>query len=803
MRVGRMAALAVLVILIVPVLAQASMDAQLLRYPSFDPAGTRIAFSYQGDIWTADAEGKNARRVTIHEAYESVPRWSPDGEYIAFSSNRYGNDDVYIIPAQGGEPRRLTYHSAADGVTDWTERGGILFTTRRNYRQVEWDLEIQKVDPRGGTPVMALDELGSMAAVSPDGRYTAFVRGGCRITREYYTGPANRQIWLYDHREKRYIQVTSSPAQDICPRWYDSGTLYYLSASSGHYNIHSVAIGAEGRPAEPVQVTRFDDDGIRYFDVSPGGKSFIAEYKTGIYAISLDGSKAEKLVIEIGTDYRFDPVEHKTFSSQIDHYDVSPNGKYSALVIRGEIFITENHKKRKKTVNISRSPWRDLDPVWTSDSTLVFLSDRDGQFDLYQVESADQSESDLFKSLKYKITRLTDTARDESTLTASPDRKKISYIRGLGTLLTAEVSPDRKLVKQTVLLDGWATPGNITWSPDGRYLAYYLEDLNFNPEIYIHPADNSSSPVNVSMHPRADYNPVWSPDGSKLGFVSARNNQDADVWFVWLKKSDWEKTAEDWEETEEDDEGVAARDGSKKDKDKAKGSKKEEGEKDKQKEPEPVKIDFKDIHERLRQVTSLPGDERNIQISKDGKTFYFTAPSTSGKDRDLFSIKWDGKDQKEITKGGQDPAFLRFDDKYDYLYLLQKGKLARIKAKSDKTENIALAASMRVDHRAEREQIFEEAWRTLLDGFYDPGFHGRDWKALKEKYKPWAMLASTKHDFRDVFNIMAGQLDASHMGLYGGDEGETQTETTGLLGVEIKPEKAGVRVVRVIPDSPA
>lgn len=796
MRNSRTIPLFLAVALMLPLAAGAAGPAKLIRYPSFDPTGTKIAFSYQGDIWTAGSDGSDPRRITIHEAYESLPCWSPDGRMIAFSSSRYGNDDVYTVPAEGGLAKRLTWHSSADAVSDWNRKNMIIFSTMRNYRQVEWEAEIQAVSSEGGTPKRAIDALGTMAAASPDCRFVAFVQGGCRTTREYYTGPANRQVWLYDRKEDRYIPVTSSEAMDIYPRWRDQNTLYYLSASPGWYNVFHVTVDKSGSVSEPVQVTDFKEDGVRYFDVAPDGR-IIAEKDTGIYLISADGADADRLEIEIGTDYRFDPLVHRNFSSNVEDYAVSPNGKYSALVIHGEIFITENHKKKRKTINVSNSPWRDVDPVWTSDTTLAFLSDRGEQYDLYLVQSADKEESDLFMSLKHELVRLTDTREDESELTISPDRKRIAFARGWGKLITAEVSGG-KLVKEITLLDGWATPGQISWSPDSKWLAYYKEDLNFNPEIYIHAADNSKGPVNVSMHPRGDFSPEWSADGGKLGFTSSRNNQDSDVWFVWLKKSDWEKTTQDWEETE-DDEGEAAGDKGKKGGDKEK----KESEEDKEKEPEPIVIDFEDIHERLVQVTSLPGDETNLEISKDGKTFYFIAPSSSGKGRDLFSIKWDGKDIKELTKGGANPSVLQFDGEMTYLYMLKNGSLSRMKAGGDSAENIAFSASMQIDHIAERKQIFEEAWRTLDAGFYDPGFHGKDWKALKEKYEPWALEASTMRDFRDVFNIMAGQLDASHMGMYGGDRAETQNERTGLLGIEIAPEEKGVRVVRVIPDTPA
>ncbi len=319
----------------------------MLRYPSINPDGTMISFSYQGDIWTAGLEGGGARRITIHEAYEGVPCWSPDGSEIAFSSNRFGNHDVFTIPAGGGSVKRLTWRSCHDVVTDWNSSSGILFFTGRDFRQVEWDREIHSVDPGGGTPVRFLDDFGSEAATSPGGRYTAFVRGACRIEREAYTGPANKQIWIYDSKEDRYFEATTSKAQDYHPKWYDANTLYYLSSEPGKYNVFSLTIDEKGNVSAPVQVTYFEEDGIRSFDVSSEGGVIVAEHKTGLYRISPDGAKAEKIRLDIGSDYRFDPVVHQTFGSNVDQYAVSPNGKYSAIDIHGEVFITENHKKKK------------------------------------------------------------------------------------------------------------------------------------------------------------------------------------------------------------------------------------------------------------------------------------------------------------------------------------------------------------------------------------------------------------------------------------------------------------------------
>ena len=85
-----------------------------LRYPAISPNGSTIVFTYKGDLYTMPATGGTATAITLHEAHDFMPVWSPDGKSIAFASDRYGNFDVFLMPATGGEAKRLTFHSAAE-----------------------------------------------------------------------------------------------------------------------------------------------------------------------------------------------------------------------------------------------------------------------------------------------------------------------------------------------------------------------------------------------------------------------------------------------------------------------------------------------------------------------------------------------------------------------------------------------------------------------------------------------------------------------------------------------------------------
>lgn len=777
-----------LLLLIIAITLSASGN-PLLRYPSINNIGSKIAFNFQGDIWVVPFEGGTANRLTIHEAYDGKPIWSPDDSKIAFSSDRFGNNDVYVISANGGVPNRLTFRSSADEAVSWSGNDDILFTTDREFVQVEWMKEVHKVSVEGGTPERFMNSVGFMHSVSPNGKYVAFVRGECRTAREEYRGPANKDIWLYNQENKSYKQITSDEGNDYLPLWSDDNTLFFISAKSGAYNVVKISLDTDGNPqGDQSTITNYDESGVSYFNVSNDGSKIVYERLGDVYTKVSDQS-SKKLNVKISDDYRFDPIEHKTFTADIDEYAVSPNGKLIAFVIRGEVFVTENDKDKSRSVNLTKNPYRDQHPNWLNDSTLIYVSDRDGANEIFLVKSADEKQSNLFKSLKHETKKLTNTDESENWPVISPDLKKVAYEIGTGKLVVKEIDKDGSMSNEVVLLDGWDAPGNVSWSPDSKWLAYSLNDLNFNSEIFIHAADNSKEPVNVSMHPRGDSNPFWSADGTKLGFISSRNNSNSDVWFVWLTKKDWEKTKEDWEEKDDD--------ADKKDK------KKDDKESDKKDEVEPIKIDFENMWERIVQVTSFPGDESGFVISGDGENFYFTSSEPTTKGNDLYKVKWDGSDIKAITKGGKSPSSLKLSSDGKTAFFLSKGKMNSLTLSSDKDESLPHSAKMTIDYNEELNQIFEEAWNAINSNFYDPNFHGDDWVELKEKYKPIALRASTMSDFRDYFNFMLGEINASHMGLYGSDRSETQKERTGILGIEFEVESNGIKITHVVPGSPA
>jgi tricorn protease len=207
----------------------------LLRQPSL--SATHIAFTYGGDIWLTDRNGKNVQRITSTPAVESDPHLSPDGKWIAFSSNRSGNVAVYIVAVEGGTPRRLTWYPEECTVRGWAPDGkNILYATSRNAAPTGFN-RLWSVSVNGGPSRMLSAQWGNDGSYSPDGTKLIIDRlSRWDVEWRNYRGGQNTPLVILNLADQTEKLLPYASTVDIEPLWLGEH-IYFISDRDWISNI--------------------------------------------------------------------------------------------------------------------------------------------------------------------------------------------------------------------------------------------------------------------------------------------------------------------------------------------------------------------------------------------------------------------------------------------------------------------------------------------------------------------------------------------------------------------------------------
>ncbi|MFZ5785600.1 MAG: S41 family peptidase [Acidobacteriota bacterium] len=779
------------------------------RHPAPSPDGTQIAFSWQGDVWVGPVGGGGARRLTANPGYDHHPVWLGREGQLAFVSDREGSDDVFVVDSDLGVPRRVTFHEAADAVQGQLGED-LVFLSRRHEA---WDRmqAIYRIPLAGGTERVAFPLLALEAVPSPDGRRLALVRGGSPADRRHYRGAANRDVWLLDVTTGSLERVTRTDWDEDGVAWAGPDVLVYRSDGGGRdRNLYRLDV----RSRSTFQLTRHEGSDVRSPRTSADGSLVAYELWDAVWVVPTSGEGVPRRVtFDAPADALESPIERETVRADASEVAVSPDGAQAALIIKGDVWVVQRRSKElasvaeAPTVRVTSTVARERDLTWSVDGTrLYYASDRHGQYDIHSVTAAGRPDGRLYRASGFVESRLTDTPEDERWPVPSPDGTSLAFTRGEGALVVSDADG----ANPRVILDHWG-PVRFAWAPDSRWLALSREDRWHNHDVWIVPVAGGQA-VNVSQHPQDDVGPVWSADGRRLYWLSRRHAGGVDVWFASLTRADHERTREEWlllfEDEKPSKEGAKAGPGTAEEAMAADARAAKEGKGAEEKSAvrlpaKPIAVEADGIHERAAALTSLPGDEASIAVTPDSRTIVFVAMPEG--ERDLYAVRWDGKELKRLTENGANPSQVSFSrDGKTVFYRTGKGTVGAATLEGKAGDPTPFAARVAVDRAAMRAQVFDEAWRELDRNFYDPHFHGENWQALRDRYRSLGLAASSRRDFDDVMNLMLGELNASHMGFRppGGSEARVQT---GAVGVEVEPapDGKGVRVIEVLPGTPA
>ena len=795
-------------------------EARLVRYPHYHNG--RVVFSYLGDIWTADENGQNVQRLTVNRARDVYGRFSPDGKWIAFSSERNGNLDVFIIPSEGGAARQLTFHSADDTVLGWRpDSQAVLFSSNRGE---DFTPQLYLVNVEGGMPTKAGTDMGVQAAYSRDGRRLAYNPKSQVYWRKYYRGASQSDIVVMDIASKKFTQLTDFDGQDSWPMWGDDGGIYFVSDREGNGLTNIWRISEGGGKAE--RVTSFKSGDVRWPAISADGRVIVFEHDFGIWKLDVGNKKATPIKLNIAAETEENLTEVQSFNSQADDYDLAPSSRRVAFSIHGEIFSAPVEEGDLR--QLTESPARDRSVSYAPDGrSLAFVSDRSGREEIYIAAADGVAEP----------RQVTDIDTLKLALCWAPDSKEIAFTSSDGKLHKVDTA-----TKQITMLDS-SSYGNIgapVWSPDGKWIAYAKSDVTRTSDVYVIGASGAEkAPHKLTFDSNIDTNPWFAPDGRKLFFqrVEATTGNaptSVQIYSVALERLD--RDPDDPEERPEPETTAAATGEAT-----AEGAPPpRRGPAERRQPPKEIKMDWAGLKRRTRQITRMPFPVQNYTVAPDSRTIVFvtTEPAGTGTVPVIYSIQDDGKRLTRITsglpaseEGGPGPGggfggagvsqlnisrdgrtlfFRERDSIYSVSVPQTSGSIAAAaaatSARGDGTrKRINFNVTVRVERPSEWAEMFDDAWRTMKYRFYDPQMHGINWDAAREKYRPLVEFVGDRQELLNIINEMIGELNASHTGAAPPPGGRAGGVSTGHLGLELEADSAAglYRVTHIYEDGPA
>jgi len=782
-----------LALLFINLLITANANPLWLRYPSISPDGSKIAFSYQGDLFIVNSDGGNAKQITSHTAHDYMPIWSHDSKKIAFSSNRHGNFDVFLTDINGTTPKRLTQFSMNDIPCDFTtDNKNVIFTSSRldDSKSVQFPYpmlnEVYQVNIEGGRETQLLTISAEKVKYNKDGTSIIFQnkKGYENEWRKHHQSSVTRDIVSYNFATKTFKQLTNWKGEDRDPVFGSEETYFFLSEKSGSFNVW---MGELNGAAYTSQITNFKDHPVRFLSHANDGKLCFT-FDGEIYTFQNGTSK--KLTINIAKDNTISNTKLIKISKGISEFEVSPNNKEIVFVYRGDVFTTSIDYSTTKQV--TKTPGQERSVSFSPDGKkILYAGERNDSWNIYETKHKNENEKYFFNSSLLSEEVLLETNEETFQPRYSPDGKEVAFLENRTAIRVINLKSKKTRTVMDAKFNYSYADGdqNFVWSPDSKWiLTDFFEFDRWSSDIGLINVNSKEAPINLTQSGYGNGNAKFAMNGemvyystSKYGYRSHGSwGAQSDVEAIFLTEDAYKKftlNKEDYEFWKDE-------------------HKKDTTEKE-------FVLEEEGLFDRKVKLTIHSSFLMDFYVNNEATNIIYLSSFEKG--FDLWQTKFKDKDKetKLVSKLGTRFSPIIVDSLEKNIYINNKGSISKIDMNSFKAKPITISAESNIDLAKEREYMFYHAWRQVREKFYVEDLHGVDWKGLQDNYSKFLPHINNGHDFAELLSEILGELNASHTGgrYRSFDPNGDQTATFGCYFDE-SYDKDGLKIIEIMDKSP-
>ncbi len=741
-------------------------EPHFMEDPAISPDGELISFIYDDDIWTVPFDGGEARRLTSTHSREYSPIFSPDGKWIAYGSNKSGQNNIYIIPVNGGKAEMICDQNLM--VVDWYPDGKSILTvgsvTIKRSGLFKWKLNKNPQEMKTQRPEL-VSEMGDFFSVlSPDLKKIVFPRRGDAY-REKYKGSKNGELWEFDTETGKYTQLTFTETTERYPVFSHTKNSIYYGGSDGE-NFQLCRVDNDNYQ-KPVYLTKFKQWAVRDLSIARENDRIVFEKFDELWVYNPDNNKSEKVNIEIKEDTYDESLVVNEAYNTFDKYDVSPDGKFIVFSYKFDLFAIPAKGGDVRQLTFDQPGIENI-AILNDNKTIFFSKHVKGHPELYKTSIDTPGKDDAISWGKGRYI--------DGIFLDQKNNVVIRHSKGEKRYMTS-------IFDSTGTRKKFDIPGDVNWggfdlSDDERFMVFSrVHKENYSYDMVILDLENDKEHLIMTKNKYVG-GYEFSPDMTCLFYTYEGDIHRLDFEpksDFYLEKDNWDAILKDKESDKED-------------------------------KPKEEKADKVNLAEILKSTDRFDVKETRIvkQVGRnfifhmiDDTTFYYK--NSNGPKETL---------RKANFKGENDEVVKEFNGKVENIYTpdgntvyFKKGtKLYTMSLRSKHPEMLKNYIKYEYDKKKLNRKVFEQVWAEFGLGFYDKDMHGFNWSKAYKTFSKEMEKAESVSDLEKVVREMIGDVNASHTGFYPRKEKNYRYIRNTYLGLEYDysdyPRK-GIKIAKV------